>query len=521
VSCSADRQAEAKITAEGIFLEQLEEDPSKYLPEPKEDDLGAEVVKVDLNRPMSEVLAELTNYPIRTRLSLTGTLVVARDIAHAKMQEMIDSGADLPQYIKDHAVYYAGPAKTPDGMASGSFGPTTAGRMDSYVDSFQSKGGSMIMLMKGNSKTSPSPPQDFRSVSLASSLFGHVPPSIMYMEEYGDIAGVDFQNDSFVVEFYDMRAAQQVVLKVPGFRARPPCDGAEGQVNASVSVADVEDKLPLVVQNTTKSLVYKDYMFGSVAASPCRPGGVLTMTVPVAPGLRSTTANFPPGPSQPEQPEHIVLEGVASSPPGIASRSPKRKNKRHSAAAVVPAGLVSNRDAHAEISGNVTDPGNPVYENVNFKDHTKFDIVPQRIRSGEDTRTTLMVRNFPKNSSREDLAVSYGRLQGLEQLIKHFSTSAVMHDKDMKRRPIFVSDSSHENISERAVKDIPMPTSFNQQNEIERPDELRSVVHRVVSQQSSPMGLNPAALSMNLDTQDGWKQPCFNYMDPACGGGPT
>ncbi|XP_071500099.1 fumarate hydratase class I, aerobic-like [Diadema antillarum] len=150
VSCSADRQAVGKITSEGVFLEQLETNPIKYLPEIQEGDLSGEVIKVNLNRPMDEVLAELTQYPIRTRLSLTGTLVVARDIAHAKLQERIDAGEGLPQYIKDHPVYYAGPAKTPEGYASGSFGPTTAGRMDSYVNSFQAQGGSKVMLAKGN-----------------------------------------------------------------------------------------------------------------------------------------------------------------------------------------------------------------------------------------------------------------------------------------------------------------------------------------------------------------------------------
>ncbi|MEZ4264148.1 MAG: fumarate hydratase [Polyangiaceae bacterium] len=150
VSCSADRQALAKITRDGVFLEKLETDPAKYLPEPREDDLRDEVVSVDLSRPMSEIRALLSKHPIKTRLSLTGPLVVARDIAHAKLKERIDRGEGLPQYLKDHAVYYAGPAKTPEGYASGSFGPTTAGRMDAYVDLFQEHGGSMIMLAKGN-----------------------------------------------------------------------------------------------------------------------------------------------------------------------------------------------------------------------------------------------------------------------------------------------------------------------------------------------------------------------------------
>ena len=150
VSCSADRQCTGKITKEGVFIEDLEADPSKYLPEVMDDTLSEEVVKVDLTRPMAEIRELLTKYPIRTRLSLTGPLVVARDIAHAKIQERLDSGEGMPQYLKDLAVYYAGPAKTPDGMPSGSFGPTTAGRMDSYVESFQAAGGSMVMLAKGN-----------------------------------------------------------------------------------------------------------------------------------------------------------------------------------------------------------------------------------------------------------------------------------------------------------------------------------------------------------------------------------
>ncbi|KAI6656626.1 hypothetical protein LOD99_1421 [Oopsacas minuta] len=151
VSCSADRQALGKITKEGVFLEQLEREPFKYLPEVTPDQLiEGEVVKIDLNRPMRDILSTLSGYPVKTRLSLTGTLIVARDIAHAKLQERISNGQDLPEYIKNHPVYYAGPAKTPEGMASGSFGPTTAGRMDSYVEEFQAQGGSMIMLAKGN-----------------------------------------------------------------------------------------------------------------------------------------------------------------------------------------------------------------------------------------------------------------------------------------------------------------------------------------------------------------------------------
>ena len=150
VSCSADRQIKAKITAEGVFLEELEHDPAKYLPEHTDESLGGEVVKIDLSRPMDEIRAELSKHPVKTRVSLTGTIVVARDIAHAKLQERLDRGEGLPQYIKDHPVYYAGPAKTPEGMPTGSFGPTTAGRMDSYVAAFQAAGGSLVMLAKGN-----------------------------------------------------------------------------------------------------------------------------------------------------------------------------------------------------------------------------------------------------------------------------------------------------------------------------------------------------------------------------------
>jgi fumarate hydratase class I len=150
VSCSADRQALGKITRDGIFLEQLETDPAKYLPDTTHGELEGEVVKIDLNRPMAEIRAKLSSYPIRTRLSLSGPLVVARDIAHAKIKERIDRGEGMPQYLRDFMVYYAGPAKTPVGYASGSFGPTTAGRMDAYVDLFQAHGGSMVMLAKGN-----------------------------------------------------------------------------------------------------------------------------------------------------------------------------------------------------------------------------------------------------------------------------------------------------------------------------------------------------------------------------------
>ena len=150
VSCSADRQAKAKITKDGIFLEELERDPAHFLPETTDEHLNDDVVAIDLNQPMANVLAELSKHPVKTRLSLTGTLVVARDLAHAKIKTMMDEGKPMPEYLKNHAVYYAGPAKTPEGYASGSFGPTTAGRMDSYVDYFQANGGSMVMLAKGN-----------------------------------------------------------------------------------------------------------------------------------------------------------------------------------------------------------------------------------------------------------------------------------------------------------------------------------------------------------------------------------
>jgi fumarate hydratase class I len=150
VSCSADRQILGKITADGVFLEELESNPAQYLPEIDEKTLGGEVVQVDLRRPMAEIRATLSRYPVKTRLSLTGTLIVARDIAHAKLQERLERGEPLPQYVKDHPIYYAGPAKTPEGYASGSFGPTTAGRMDSYLDPFMAAGGSFISLAKGN-----------------------------------------------------------------------------------------------------------------------------------------------------------------------------------------------------------------------------------------------------------------------------------------------------------------------------------------------------------------------------------
>ncbi|MBL6942676.1 MAG: fumarate hydratase [Rhodospirillales bacterium] len=150
VSCSADRQCLGKITTEGVFIEALERDPAKYLPEVTGEALSDTVVEIDLNQPMHQILAELSKHPVKTRLSLSGTLIVARDIAHAKLKERLDKGEELPQYFKDHPVYYAGPAKTPEGYTSGSFGPTTAGRMDSYIEPFQAAGGSMVMLAKGN-----------------------------------------------------------------------------------------------------------------------------------------------------------------------------------------------------------------------------------------------------------------------------------------------------------------------------------------------------------------------------------
>ncbi|MFL0691214.1 MAG: fumarate hydratase [Agrobacterium tumefaciens] len=150
VSCSADRQAKGKITRDGIYIEQLETDPSKYMPDIDDSALSSSVVKINLNQPMSGILAELTKHPVKTRLSLTGTIIVARDLAHSKIRDRLEKGEGMPDYMKNHPVYYAGPAKTPTGYASGSFGPTTAGRMDSYVDQFQSFGGSMVMLAKGN-----------------------------------------------------------------------------------------------------------------------------------------------------------------------------------------------------------------------------------------------------------------------------------------------------------------------------------------------------------------------------------
>lgn len=192
VSCSADRQAKAKITEEGVFLEELEKDPAKYLPDVVEKALEAkgEIVKIDLNNPMQENLAILSKYPVATRLSLTGTIIVARDIAHSRMQDMLDEGKDLPDYIKNFPVYYAGPAKTPAGMPSGSFGPTTAGRMDSYVDAFQAKQGSMIMIGKGN-----------RSTAVTSACKKH---GGFYLGSIGGVAATLSQQSIRRVEVLDM-----------------------------------------------------------------------------------------------------------------------------------------------------------------------------------------------------------------------------------------------------------------------------------------------------------------------------
>jgi len=150
VSCSAHRNVKAKINRDGIWIEELERDPGRFIPEEYRAEREHGAVQIDLNRPMSEIAAELSKYPVRTQLSLSGTLVVARDIAHAKIKERLDRGEGIPQYFKDHPIYYAGPAKTPEGMPSGSFGPTTAGRMDAYVEQFQAEGASLVMIAKGN-----------------------------------------------------------------------------------------------------------------------------------------------------------------------------------------------------------------------------------------------------------------------------------------------------------------------------------------------------------------------------------
>ena len=202
VSCSADRNIKAKITKEGLFIEQLEMNPRRLLPETPPHLEPA--VEIDLDRPMSEVLAELSKYPIKTRLKLNGTLIVARDMAHAKIQELIDSGKPMPEYFKNHPIYYAGPAKTPEGMPSGSFGPTTAGRMDSYVDSFQSLGGSMIMLAKGNrSKDVTNACEKYGGFYLGS-IGG--PAAILAKENITSVEVVDFED-------MGMEAVRKITIK--------------------------------------------------------------------------------------------------------------------------------------------------------------------------------------------------------------------------------------------------------------------------------------------------------------------
>lgn len=202
VSCSADRNIKGKITREGIFLEQLEENPKRFLPDTPPH--LEEAVEIDLNKPMAEILAELSKYPIKTRLKLNGTLIVARDIAHAKIKEIIDSGKPMPEYFKNHPIYYAGPAKTPEGMASGSFGPTTAGRMDVYVDEFQSHGGSMIMLAKGNRS---------KDVTNACGKYGG-----FYLGSIGGPAAILAQDNILSVEVVDfpelgMEAVRKIEVK--------------------------------------------------------------------------------------------------------------------------------------------------------------------------------------------------------------------------------------------------------------------------------------------------------------------
>jgi fumarate hydratase class I len=202
VSCSADRNIKAKITKEGLFVEELEKNPRRLLPETPPH-LEAPV-EIDLDRPMQEVLAELSKYPIKTRLKLNGTLIVARDIAHAKIKEMLDAGKAMPEYFKNHPVYYAGPAKTPEGMPSGSFGPTTAGRMDAYVDLFQQHGGSMIMLAKGNrSKEVKDACQKYGGFYLGS-IGG--PAAILAKENITSVEVVDFEE-------LGMEAVRKITVK--------------------------------------------------------------------------------------------------------------------------------------------------------------------------------------------------------------------------------------------------------------------------------------------------------------------
>ncbi len=204
VSCSADRQAKAKITKDGIFLEQLETDPARFLPKIEHDNLSNNVVKIDLDRPLDQVRAELSKHPIKTRLSLSGTIVVARDLAHAAILKNIEAGEPMPDYLKNHIVYYAGPAKTPQGYASGSFGPTTAGRMDSYVDKFQEAGGSLVMLAKGNRS---------KQVTDACAKYGGFylgsiggPAAILAKDNITKVEVLDFED-------YGMEAVWKIIVK--------------------------------------------------------------------------------------------------------------------------------------------------------------------------------------------------------------------------------------------------------------------------------------------------------------------
>lgn len=237
VSCSADRQARAKITREGIFLEELERDPAKYLPDVRAEELAGEVVKVDLHRSMSEIRALLTRYPIQTRLSLTGPMIVARDIAHAKIKERLDRGEDLPSYMRDYCIYYAGPAKTPPGLPSGSFGPTTAGRMDSYVEEFQARGGSLVMLAKGNRSA---------AVTRACKTYGG-----FYLGSIGGPAArlaQDCIRKVEVLEYPELGMEAVWRIEVEDFPAFIVIDDKGNDFFASLTggAADVEHKLPVV-----------------------------------------------------------------------------------------------------------------------------------------------------------------------------------------------------------------------------------------------------------------------------------
>ena len=207
VSCSADRNIRGKITAEGVFIEQLETEPARFLPE-KAPELDKPVV-IDLEKPMKEILAELTKYPVKTRLSLNGTLIVARDIAHARIKQMLDEGKPMPEYFRNHPIYYAGPAKTPEGMASGSFGPTTAGRMDTYVDLFQSQGGSMVMLAKGNRSKQVTDACKKHGGFYLGSVGG--PAAVLAAENIISVEVVDFEE-------LGMEAVRKIVVKnMPAF----------------------------------------------------------------------------------------------------------------------------------------------------------------------------------------------------------------------------------------------------------------------------------------------------------------